>query len=105
MTDITIITDYARRIADAFPVEKVVLFGSYAKGSASEDSDVDLLVVMDHDGPSAKQSAAIRQTVRFDGALDLVVRSSKELAERSRLGDWFIRDILEEGVPVYESAR
>ena len=33
------------RIKKEYRAERVILFGSYAKGNATEDSDVDLLVV------------------------------------------------------------
>jgi uncharacterized protein len=38
----------------------VILFGSHARGEAGPDSDVDLLVVMDFDGPARDQRLAIR---------------------------------------------
>ena len=41
-----IIDDMVRRIAERFQPEKVILFGSYARGTAGPDSDVDLLVIM-----------------------------------------------------------
>ena len=52
-------------VAERFYPEKIVLFGSYAEGSATEDSDVDLLVVMKHQGKSAEQALAIRRSVRW----------------------------------------
>ena len=42
----TVIDDMVRRIAERFRPEKIILFGSYARGQATEDSDIDLLVVM-----------------------------------------------------------
>ena len=41
-----VIRDYARRVAERFQPEKIILFGSYAYGTPHEDSDVDILVVM-----------------------------------------------------------
>ncbi|MBI5194174.1 MAG: nucleotidyltransferase domain-containing protein [Nitrospirae bacterium] len=38
-----------RRIIDNFNPEKIILFGSYAYGQATKDSDIDLMVVMDTD--------------------------------------------------------
>lgn len=41
------IEESGRRIGREFEAERVILFGSYAKGTVTEDSDVDLLVVAD----------------------------------------------------------
>lgn len=48
------------RIGEAMRPIQVLLFGSYAQGTATEDSDLDLLVVMESRGPRYKQSAQIR---------------------------------------------
>ena len=48
MVDRHNIQTFATQISDKFSPEKVVLFGSYARGTASDNSDVDLLVVMPH---------------------------------------------------------
>ena len=39
------LTEVSRRIIDGFAPERVILFGSYAEGRATSDSDLDLLVV------------------------------------------------------------
>ena len=41
-----VIRRFVRRLVAEFPAQQVILFGSFAKGGASADSDVDLLVVM-----------------------------------------------------------
>lgn len=41
---LSVIIDYINKLKQSIPVEKVVLFGSYAKGNYSKDSDVDLAV-------------------------------------------------------------
>jgi predicted nucleotidyltransferase len=40
------IREFARRVAERFRPEKIILFGSYAYGTPHADSDVDILVVM-----------------------------------------------------------
>ncbi len=86
-----------------FKPERVVLFGSRARGGAGADSDVDLLVVMRHAGPSAKQAARIRQRIRPGFPLDLIVRTPGKLRRRLAMGDGFIRGILESGRVLYEA--
>ena len=44
MVDTVDINTYVKKLAEEFKPERVVLFGSYARGTANEDSDVDLLV-------------------------------------------------------------
>ncbi len=41
----TIITDYVLRLKPKIKLEQVILFGSYAKGTAHNYSDIDLLVI------------------------------------------------------------
>jgi uncharacterized protein len=96
---------YARRIAREFHPEKIILFGSYAYGSPTEDSDVDLLVVMPHKGRSVQQAVRINLRLQAPFAMDLVVRKPKQMSQRLALGDSFVREISEKGRVLYEAAR
>ena len=96
------IRDYVRKLTDRFHPQRVVLFGSYAYGRPSTDSDVDLLVVLPHDGHSAVMASEIRKRIKAGFPLDLVVRSPEELQRRLAMGDGFIREIMERGKPLYE---
>src|SRR5712671_1837400 len=60
---VTAIRPFARRIAERFKPDKIILFGSYAYGRPHEESDVDLLVIM----PTRN---AIDQAIRIDRALE-----------------------------------
>ena len=97
------IEDLAARIGREFHARKVVLFGSHASGAARRDSDVDLFVIMPFRGRRVDQSVAIRMKLRPSFPLDLVIRSPREVRERLKLGDSFIRQILETGKVLYES--
>src|SRR6266571_7050671 len=57
---------YARAIAERFQPEKIILFGSYAYGTPTPDSDVDLLVVMPTNN-QIEQSGRIDQTLEDEG--------------------------------------
>lgn len=50
---------FVKRVAAEFHPNRVILFGSYANGGPTADSDVDLLVVMPHKGPPSVQAAEI----------------------------------------------
>lgn len=93
-----------REVAERFHPQRIFLFGSYAYGNPTADSDVDLLVVMDHAGSSVEQAAKIRSSLRTGFPLDLLVRSPRKISERLKLGDPFIRAIVEKGEMIYEAA-
>jgi predicted nucleotidyltransferase len=89
------------RIKKDYSAERVILFGSYAKGNATEDSDVDLLVVAPTKERFFERMASVRRLIRDlrDGlAVSPIVLTPVELEKRRRAGDPFVREILETGV-------
>jgi predicted nucleotidyltransferase len=91
-------------IAREFHPERIILFGSYAYGTPTEDSDADVLVVMDiPEDQTRQQAVAIRQRIPRRFRMDLIVRTPRELAFRVANNDWFYREILERGKTLYES--
>ncbi len=97
------IEDLARRMGREFRVRRVVLFGSYARGAATDDSDVDLLVIVPFEGKSAPRSVEMRMKLRPAFPVDLIVRTPETVRERLELGDDFMREIVEEGRILYEA--
>jgi predicted nucleotidyltransferase len=97
------IRNVVQKIVQSFRPERVVLFGSFARQTAGHDSDVDLLVVVPHEGSAAKCAAEIRQAVDFGFPCDLLVRSPQKVAERLRMGDPFLKEIFANGKTLYES--
>lgn len=96
---------FVRSVVSLFAPEKIILFGSLARGTAGPDADVDLLIVMPHEGHPARLAAEIVKKVRKSFPLDLIVRSPEKLNERLQMGDPFLSEVMEEGVVLYESAR
>ncbi len=94
----------AQQIATRFDPERIYLFGSYAYGQPTPDSDVDLMVIMVADDV-LQQASAIRAAVDFDFPLDLLVRTPTYFAERLALGDFFIEQITYHGKVLYDSGR
>jgi predicted nucleotidyltransferase len=90
-------------IARAFRPHKIVLFGSYAYGKPTEDSDVDVLVIMPFNRKHGRKSLEIRQRVPVDFPLDLIVRTPEFIARRLQWGDCFIQEILAKGDVLYEA--
>jgi predicted nucleotidyltransferase len=93
----------AKAVGAAFKPHKVYLFGSYTYGKPTQNSDVDLLVVMDTRLSNVEQAVQIRKAINFPFATDLIVRTPKQLAVRLNMGDDFIREIVTEGQVLYEA--
>ena len=94
---------YARRIAQTFHPEKIILFGSYAYGSPTEDSDVDLLVIMPFDEARERKSLEIRQKLHSGFPMDLIVRSPETVRQRLAGGDSFLSEVMTRGKVLYEA--
>ncbi|OGV82596.1 MAG: hypothetical protein A3K18_08110 [Lentisphaerae bacterium RIFOXYA12_64_32] len=103
MVSIRDIEAIGRQIGDLFHPERVLLFGSYADGQPTEDSDVDLLVVMPAQGSTADQAVEIRLAVHPSFPVDVLVRTPQRVQERLDMGDPFMRRILERGRVLYEA--
>lgn len=98
------IEELGRLIGEEFRPLRVILFGSYANGDPTPDSDVDLLIIMPCDRKPVDKSVEIRMKVRPPFPVDLIVRTPEKVRERLEIGDDFIRDILEKGKVLYETA-
>jgi predicted nucleotidyltransferase len=97
------IEEFGRRIGREFGAEKVILFGSYAGGAVTEDSDVDLLVIGPFEGRSVDKSVEIRMKAKPGFPVDLLVRTPEKVQKRIEMGDSFMREILQEGKILYEA--
>jgi len=97
------IEEFGRRIGRQFGAERVILFGSYARGTVTKDSDVDLLVIGPFEGRSVDRSVQIRMKLRPGFPLDLVVRTPQKVRQRVQMGDDFMQEILDEGKVLYEA--
>lgn len=84
--------------------QKIILFGSAARGDFGSDSDIDLLVIKDSDKKRPYRTKEIFEAVRKldrSYALDPLVYTPEEIRERILLGDYFIQNILKEGKVIY----
>src|SRR5438105_8689195 len=99
---LTAIRRFARRIAERFQPDKIILFGSYAYGKPHNESDVDLLVIM-------RTKNAIDQSIRISLAFkrlfsfDLIVRTPWQIERGLKDDNWFLREIIEKGKVLYEA--
>ncbi len=97
------IRKYVRQVVEKFHPQKVILFGSHAYGRPHEDSDVDLLVVMPAKN-MVNAAVRIRWEVPAPFPMDLLVRTPEFVAQRLALGDWFMREVLEQGLVLHDAA-
>jgi predicted nucleotidyltransferase len=96
------IDQVVQQIVEKFKPQKIILFGSYARGNPRPESDVDMLVVMETPLRDVQQAIQICQQIDYRFGLDLIVHTPKYLAERVKMGDCFLRGVLEEGNVLYE---
>jgi predicted nucleotidyltransferase len=100
LVDARQIRSYCRIVAREFQPEKIILFGSYATGSATCDSDVDLVVVMPFRGSATDKVVEIRGRVEAPFPMDLLVWRPKQVRKENS----FTRSILREGKVMYEAS-
>ncbi|MBI5741259.1 MAG: nucleotidyltransferase domain-containing protein [Nitrospirae bacterium] len=101
--DNKLIRNISRKIVENFDPEKIILFGSFAEGTSTEESDIDLLVIMESNQRSAKRSMEISKVCRPKFvSMDILVRTPAEIKKRLAIGDYFIKDILEKGKVLYD---
>ena len=94
---------FVDKVVEEFSPQRVILFGSHARGDATPDSDVDLLVIMPTIKRTVQQALEIRKRVSCHFALDLLVRTPRDVKERLALRDCFLGSIVTEGRTLYES--
>lgn len=93
----------ANQLVQALHPEKIILFGSYAYGKPTLDSDVDLLIVMESDERPAKRAyRAFKAIWGKTFPMDILVRTPKELKHRLEIDDYFIQEIVEHGKVLYD---
>jgi len=98
------IDDVVRQIAEKFKPIKIILFGSYAYGTPRRESDVDLLVVMRTRLKESQQELRVLQGIDYHFGLDLLVKTPASLKKRLRLGDVFLKEVIQKGKVIYERA-
>ena len=91
------------RIVEFVNPDKIFLFGSFAYGTPKKDSDIDLLIIMETDERPAQRRIQISRLFKDrQVAMDFIVKTPSEIAERISIGDFFIKKILEQGKILYE---
>lgn len=92
----------AIRLGVATNALRVILFGSYARGEANENSDVDLMIIAESDLPRFKRSRELYKLFRpYPFGMDLIVYTPKEIERGNRSPVSFVSIVLREGKTLY----
>lgn len=99
-----VIQDIVRKLVAGYAPQKVILFGSYARGTPRPGSDIDLLIVKETSERFIDRWVTVRRLLSDPQRLiplETIVLTPQELAHRLEVGDQFIAEILEEGEVLY----
>ncbi len=96
------IQSITRQLIDKYGPEKIILFGSAARGEYGKANDLDFLIIK-HDVPlyGIDRMRELDELIDRNVAADMLVYRPDEFDDRIRLGDPFIKAILKEGRILY----
>ena len=92
----------AERIAREYSPQKIILFGSCARGFFDKDSDIDLFIIKETDLPRFERAYEVFKLLDHKLSVDIVVYTPFEVEERLACGDFFVEEIFNEGKTLYE---
>ncbi|MFZ2277241.1 MAG: nucleotidyltransferase domain-containing protein [Prosthecobacter sp.] len=95
---------YCDSVAAAFKPQKIILFGSCAYGQPTEDSDVDVMVVMPRSRCKRDLGSRMRMKVPAGFPVDILVEPGDKLQRRIADRESFILDVTEKGKIMYEGS-
>jgi uncharacterized protein len=97
------INDIVNKIAQGFNPDRIILFGSYAAGNPTSESDIDLLIIKDTDLPRHKRSFEIHKSLRGSMVpMDILVYTQKEF-EQEKLNNYsFLSSAIKTSKILYE---
>ena len=96
-----IIKKVVKQLVQSFPIERIILFGSRARGDADAESDYDFLVVMNFNKRRTQVAVDIRKTAHISGIpMDFLIRTPEDW----ETGFLLKKEIASEGKVVYEAA-
>ena len=95
------IRSITNQLVTKYQAEKVIVFGSAAKGKMRQGSDLDFLVIKRDDRSFHQRLVDLYRLIEKDMAADFIVYTPSELTERVEMGDPFIKSILKNGRVLY----
>ena len=96
------IDEIVQKIVEGYQPEKIILFGSYANGTPTEDSDLDLLIVKDVEGPRRGRTVPVHMMLKeWSVPMDILIYTPKELEYATSLPITFESEIVRTGKLLY----
>ena len=106
MQDEDLYQEIVHRIVAVSDPNKIILFGSRARGDSRQDSDIDLLVINESSEPRYKRSILLYAALsHIMLPMDILVYTPDEVQEWSEVRQAFITTALREGTMLYEKQR
>ncbi len=103
--DQQILDDIIRRIVEVAQPEKIILFGSAARGEMNRHSDVDLLIIKECANPLELMGQIYQNLHRVGAAIDAIVVTPQAVERYKNSHALVIKPALREGRIVYEASR
>jgi len=94
-----------KKIAENYKPEKIYLFGSFAWGKPTYDSDVDLFIIKEANERRFDRQLQVRRMLSSEVPVDILVYNKGEIEYRLRWGDLFIKKILTQGKLIYDNTK
>lgn len=82
--------------------ERIILFGSQARGNTDRYSDLDIVIIKETDERFLDRLETVYELVQPRFAMDVLVYTPQEFMEMQEQGNSFIEMVLKEGIIVYE---
>ncbi len=99
--------EIAEVVAKKYKPEKIILFGSVARGEIRKDSDIDLCIIKKTKLPRYKRIWKVYELIRdmdYKYGVEPIIFTPTEFQEREK-NNYFVRNILKDGKILYEAAR
>jgi len=101
--DDKVLNEIVRRLVEAVDPDRIILFGSRARGDARPDSDIDLLIIKDSDQPGYRRAIpAYRALTGMGIPKDIIWRTPAEVQDWSQVPTYITTRALKEGKTLYE---
>lgn len=96
-----VVGDIVNQLQKKFDPDKIILFGSYARGDFSKDSDMDLLVIKNTNSSYHNRLIEARRCLHTTTPVDLFIFTQDEI-ERNLTNNPFLAEAVKQGIIVYE---
>jgi len=99
-----LISEIVEKIKTEYQPQKIILFGSYAYGTPTEDSDIDLFIIKETDKERIYRFAEVKTLIYEPErriSISPLVYTPEELAERLATGDSFVEEVMSKGEVLY----